>query len=150
MRLNSAAVLLHGCRNLRRVPQPALYFGHPLCAKSCLSGAHSLTLWHADINVTGTSSGAAGTVVVDLDCSQECEDITASGINITSPKGPATYVCKNVASEDEVSGMRICVLDTQLNNMCSWTLTAPPRLAKDRVYDVLCLSGALLSVDSCG
>ncbi|KAI0732704.1 pectin lyase-like protein [Fomitopsis betulina] len=54
------------------------------------------------INVTGTSSGAAGTVVVDLDCSQECEDITASGINITSPKGPATYVCKNVASEDEL------------------------------------------------
>ncbi|KAH9833270.1 pectin lyase-like protein [Rhodofomes roseus] len=54
------------------------------------------------INVTGTSSGAEGTVVVDLECSQECEDITASGIDVTSPDGPATYVCKNIASTDEL------------------------------------------------
>ncbi|KAH9919866.1 glycoside hydrolase family 28 protein [Fomitopsis serialis] len=53
-------------------------------------------------NVTGTSSGDEGTVVVDLECSQECEDITASGIDITSPKGPATYVCQNIASENEL------------------------------------------------
>ncbi|KZT71881.1 glycoside hydrolase family 28 protein [Daedalea quercina L-15889] len=55
------------------------------------------------INVTGSSSGAEGTVVVDLECSQECEDITASGINITSPMGSPTYVCENVASEDELN-----------------------------------------------
>ena len=65
--------------------------------------------WNVDINVTGTSSGAEGTVVVDLECSQECEDITASGTNITSPRGPATYVCKNIASESEVRG-RECAL----------------------------------------
>lgn len=52
-----------------------------------------------DINVTGTSSGKVGKVVVDLECSAECYDITATGTNLTSPKGQAVYYCKNVASE---------------------------------------------------
>ncbi|KZT03747.1 glycoside hydrolase family 28 protein [Laetiporus sulphureus 93-53] len=54
------------------------------------------------INVTGSSSGAEGTVVVDIDCSQECKDIIATGTNLTSPNGTATYICINVATVDEL------------------------------------------------
>ncbi|GBE83849.1 Probable exopolygalacturonase [Sparassis crispa] len=54
------------------------------------------------INITGTSSGAEGTVVADLECSAECQDITAEGTNLTSPRGNATYICKNIASETEL------------------------------------------------
>ncbi|KAH7925795.1 glycoside hydrolase family 28 protein [Leucogyrophana mollusca] len=51
------------------------------------------------ININGTSSGAEGSVVVDLECSTECQDITATNIHLTSPDGNATYVCANIASE---------------------------------------------------
>jgi len=54
------------------------------------------------INVHGTSSGAEKTVVVDMVCSAECMDITAKGTDITSPVGPATYVCQNVQSLDQL------------------------------------------------
>lgn len=57
----------------------------------------------SDINVTGTSSGKDGDIVVDLECSDECEDITATGIDITPPSGNATFICKNIASVNEVS-----------------------------------------------
>jgi len=50
------------------------------------------------INVTGTSSGNEGSVVVDLKCSDVCQDITAVDTNLTSPSGNATYVCVNIAS----------------------------------------------------
>ncbi|CDO70563.1 Glycoside Hydrolase Family 28 protein [Trametes cinnabarina] len=50
------------------------------------------------INVHGTSSGAEGTVVVDLECSDQCEDITAKRTNISPPNGTATYICKNIVS----------------------------------------------------
>ena len=60
----------------------------------------------ADINVTGTSSGKEGSVVVDLECSDTCEDITATGTNITSKEGTATFVCKNIASTSEVCFFR--------------------------------------------
>ncbi|KZT12140.1 glycoside hydrolase family 28 protein, partial [Laetiporus sulphureus 93-53] len=56
------------------------------------------------IDVTGLSSDAEGTVVVDIDCSQEREDITATGTNLTSqsPDGTAIYICTNVATVDEL------------------------------------------------
>ena len=40
--------------------------------------------------------------MVDMECSAECTDITATGTNITSPKGPAVFVCANIMSENEV------------------------------------------------
>ena len=55
-----------------------------------------------DINVTGTSSGLEGTQVVDIDCSQQCQDITANGTSLTSPNGTASYTCVNVASAAEL------------------------------------------------
>ncbi|TFY58043.1 hypothetical protein EVJ58_g6663 [Rhodofomes roseus] len=54
------------------------------------------------INVTGTSSGEEGSVVVDLECSAECEDITATGTHLTAPNGNATYVCDKIATLDEL------------------------------------------------
>ncbi|EMD35621.1 glycoside hydrolase family 28 protein [Gelatoporia subvermispora B] len=54
------------------------------------------------INVTGTSSGANGDIVVDMECSTECQDITATGTHISPPNGTAEYVCKNIASTAEV------------------------------------------------
>ncbi|KAI9566591.1 pectin lyase fold/virulence factor [Boletus coccyginus] len=51
------------------------------------------------INVTGTSSGDKGNVVVDLECSTECYGITATGTDLTSPNGTAVYYCQNVANE---------------------------------------------------
>lgn len=54
------------------------------------------------INVTGTSSGAEGSVVVDLECSAECEDITATGTDLRSPNGTATYICENIATVSEL------------------------------------------------
>lgn len=63
----------------------------------------------ADINMTGTSSGAEGSVVVDLVCWEECEDITATGTYLSAPDGDATYVCQNIATVDEVSQHRLCV-----------------------------------------
>lgn len=61
---------------------------------------HHTRVSHAlpDINVTGTSSGNEGSVVVDLECSDVCQDITAVDTNLTSPSGNATYVCVNIAS----------------------------------------------------
>ncbi|KAL1949040.1 hypothetical protein VTO73DRAFT_10846 [Trametes versicolor] len=50
------------------------------------------------INVTGTSSGKEGAVVVDIECSDTCQDITAEDTHLTSPSGNATFVCKNIAS----------------------------------------------------
>ncbi|KAI0828649.1 pectin lyase-like protein [Trametes gibbosa] len=54
------------------------------------------------INVTGTSSGREGAVVVDLECSDTCQDITAEDTHLSSPKGNATFVCKNIASTAEL------------------------------------------------
>jgi len=48
------------------------------------------------INVRGTSSGAEGSVVVDLECSANCTDITAKGTHLSSPTGAASYICKNI------------------------------------------------------
>ncbi|KAH0835561.1 hypothetical protein J3R83DRAFT_9265 [Lanmaoa asiatica] len=45
------------------------------------------------------SSGNVGNVVVELECSAECYDITATGTNLTSPDGPAVYYCQNIANE---------------------------------------------------
>jgi len=48
------------------------------------------------IDITGTSSGAEGSVVVDLECSTNCTDITAKGTRISPPNGAASYICKNI------------------------------------------------------
>ncbi|KAI0325169.1 pectin lyase-like protein [Cubamyces sp. BRFM 1775] len=50
------------------------------------------------INVHGTSAGTNGNVVVDMECSDTCQDITATGTHLSSPNGTAVYVCKNIAS----------------------------------------------------
>lgn len=52
--------------------------------------------------MTGTSSGAEKNVVVDIECSAECTDITAAGTNITPPNGSPEFVCANIASVNEV------------------------------------------------
>ena len=54
------------------------------------------------INVTGTSSGKEGKVVVDLECSAECMDITATGTHITPPSGMPQFVCTNITTTSEV------------------------------------------------
>ncbi|OJT08832.1 hypothetical protein TRAPUB_259 [Trametes pubescens] len=54
------------------------------------------------INVTGTSSGKEGAVVVDLECSDTCQDITAEDTHLSSPSGNATFVCKNIASTTQL------------------------------------------------
>ncbi|KAI0642765.1 pectin lyase-like protein [Trametes meyenii] len=54
------------------------------------------------INVTGTSSGKEGPVVVDLECSDTCEDITAVNTHISTLKGAPEYVCKNIASTNQL------------------------------------------------
>jgi galacturan 1,4-alpha-galacturonidase len=55
-----------------------------------------------DINVTGTSSGLEKQKVVDIECSTQCQDITAVGTHLTPPNGTATYTCLNVASAAEL------------------------------------------------
>ncbi|RDX42441.1 pectin lyase-like protein [Lentinus brumalis] len=55
-------------------------------------------------NVTGTSSGAEGSVVVDIECSATCNDITATGTHLTAG-GNATsteYICKNIATQAQL------------------------------------------------
>ncbi|TCD71895.1 hypothetical protein EIP91_000027 [Steccherinum ochraceum] len=54
------------------------------------------------INITGSSSGAEGSVVVDMQCSTNCTDITATGTSLSSPNGTATYVCKNIVSSSQL------------------------------------------------
>ncbi|PSR76762.1 hypothetical protein PHLCEN_2v8214 [Hermanssonia centrifuga] len=54
------------------------------------------------INVKGTSSGAEGNVVADLECSSECTDITANGTDIRPPDGAATFTCQNIESTDQL------------------------------------------------
>lgn len=49
-------------------------------------------------NIAGTSSGTLGTMVVDLNCTSSCTNITATNIDLTSPAGNATYFCSNVTN----------------------------------------------------
>ena len=90
----------------------------------------SLTHGRPDFNVTGTSSGREGNVVVDIQCSATCEDITAVNTSLTSPGGVAEYVCKNIASEDQV---RVCclplarVICSLLTGMLPYSLTLTVR-----------------------
>lgn len=56
-----------------------------------------------DYNVTGTSSGAEKQVVVDIECSAACQNITANGTQLAPPSGAPSYVCKNIASTAQVS-----------------------------------------------
>ncbi|EIN05315.1 hypothetical protein PUNSTDRAFT_146014 [Punctularia strigosozonata HHB-11173 SS5] len=84
---------------------------HPILIDQCYSTAAATcaefpsTLSISDvhyINVTGTSSGAEKQVVVDLECSANCTDITAVGTNITPPSGSPEYVCKNIVSASDL------------------------------------------------
>ncbi|KAH8103049.1 pectin lyase fold/virulence factor [Cristinia sonorae] len=54
------------------------------------------------VNITGTSAGTQGTVVVDIQCSAQCKDITATGTNLSPPNGTSTYVCKNIVSTNQL------------------------------------------------
>ncbi|KAG9312450.1 pectin lyase fold/virulence factor [Chiua virens] len=81
---------------------------HPIYVDSCYSTAADVCAEYpskvtiADvhyINVTGVSSGKAGAVVVQLECSAECYGITAMGTDLTSPGGDAVYYCENIADE---------------------------------------------------
>lgn len=55
-----------------------------------------MTLNIVVIDVTGTSSGAEGNVVVDLVCSSECANVTATGTDLTPPDGTGTFVCQDI------------------------------------------------------
>ena len=102
------AVLLYSCRRLRPVPKQAhhlrrslyVYFQAPP-----IPGTNSPPRTNrTDFNVTGTSSGVEGGVVVDLECSATCDDITATGTHLTTGGNSTTaeYVCKNIATQDQV------------------------------------------------
>ncbi|GJE94846.1 glycoside hydrolase family 28 protein [Phanerochaete sordida] len=72
-------------------------------AATCKEFPSTLTISDVHfINVTGTSSGKEKDVVVDMECSAQCTDITASGTNITPPSGSPAFVCANIASESEL------------------------------------------------
>jgi len=72
-------------------------------AKVCAQYPSKVTISDVHyINVTGTSSGAEGTVVVDMQCSANCTDITATGTNLRPPNGTATYICKEIVSTDKL------------------------------------------------
>ncbi|OCH83873.1 pectin lyase-like protein [Obba rivulosa] len=68
-------------------------------AAMCVEFPSNLTISDVHfINVTGTSSGANGAIVVDIECSDECDDITAIGTHLSAPSGAAEYVCKTRVS----------------------------------------------------
>jgi len=72
-------------------------------AETCKEFPSTLTISDVHfINVTGTSSGEEKNVVVDIECSTECTDITATGTDITPPSGSPEFVCGNVASVNEL------------------------------------------------
>ena len=66
---------------------------HFLCTETTHPHALNMILV---IDVTGTSSGAEGDVVVDLVCSSECSNVTATGTDLTAPNGTAAFVCQNI------------------------------------------------------
>lgn len=101
-----ALVLLDARSDLRTIPKRTQHLRCTLFVPP-YSPLHQLTRpGLSDINVTGTSSGKEGSVVVDLECSAECEDITAVGIHLAAPNGTAEYVCANIASVSEVRWVR--------------------------------------------
>ncbi|KII83966.1 glycoside hydrolase family 28 protein [Plicaturopsis crispa FD-325 SS-3] len=52
------------------------------------------------INVHGASSGSQNATVATLQCSNECEDITAAGTNLTAPGyADPVYLCADLADE---------------------------------------------------
>ncbi|GJJ09196.1 hypothetical protein Clacol_003418 [Clathrus columnatus] len=54
-------------------------------------------------NITGTASSAEKGVVVSLECSQPCNDITAQGVSIVPPAPfKAQFVCSNITSINEL------------------------------------------------
>ncbi|KZS92111.1 pectin lyase-like protein [Sistotremastrum niveocremeum HHB9708] len=61
------------------------------------------------IDITGTSSGAEKSLVVSLECSEPCMDITAKGTHIEPPSkyGAPTYICQNITSTSQV---RLCLV----------------------------------------
>ena len=92
---------------------------------SCASNVwHELTRDHTDYNVTGTSSGAEGSVVVDLECSATCDGITATGTHLTAGGNSMTaeYVCKNIATQDQVC-LQLLLLPPRLYDMHMYALT---------------------------
>lgn len=78
----------------QRYPTPAA-----TCAQYPSTLAISDVHYH---NVTGTSSGKYKQVVVDIECSATCQNITADGTKLAPPSGAAAYTCKNIASTAQV------------------------------------------------
>ncbi|KAI0760371.1 pectin lyase-like protein [Fomes fomentarius] len=82
-----------------------IYINQCYSTKADVCAQYPSTLSISDvhyINVTGTSSGKEGRVVVDMECSATCEDITAVDTHLNSPDGSPAYVCKNIASEAQL------------------------------------------------
>ncbi|KAF3314496.1 hypothetical protein TWF173_004579 [Orbilia oligospora] len=52
------------------------------------------------INVQGT--GSKSSEVVDLECTQICDDITAAGTKLVGTKGTSEFICVNIASTAEL------------------------------------------------
>lgn len=72
-------------------------------AETCKEFPSTLTISDVHfINVTGTSSGKEKNVVVDMECSAECTNITATGTHIVPPSGSAEFVCANIATVNEL------------------------------------------------
>jgi len=56
------------------------------------------------INVSGTSSGKNNATVVQMECSAQCTDITATGTSLYAPAlyWEPVYLCQNIASESSL------------------------------------------------
>lgn len=67
---------------------------------TCEAYPSNLTISNIEfIDVTGTSSGAEGQVVVSLVCSALCDDFSSRGTHILPPTGQPVYDCANIVSE---------------------------------------------------
>ncbi len=66
--------------------------------------------------------------MVDLECSDTCQDITAEDTHLSSPSGNATFVCKNIASTTQV-----CCFFAVAEQLIDWTSAARLQLHVARV-----------------
>lgn len=98
-------------KNITYADFTAVSVDYPIIVDQCYDTSASLCAEYPSnltisdvhfINVTGTSSGAEKGMVVDLECSTQCEDITATGTHLSAPDGNTTYICVNIASESEL------------------------------------------------
>ncbi|KZT22387.1 glycoside hydrolase family 28 protein [Neolentinus lepideus HHB14362 ss-1] len=82
-----------------------IYINQCYSTDAAVCAQYPSTLSISDVhyyNITGTSSGKERGLVADLECSAECQDITASGTSLSPPNGTAAYTCKNIASVSQL------------------------------------------------